>query len=254
MEPVSPELVLVDPALGDRVQARLPQPDDTLARVDSLVHASRRASLARRSMEPPRRLERQRVERTRRRSRPTRSAALAGGVAAGTLVVALLLGVRIDLAGNPAGADTTVIDTVPAVTIPEAPDPGPAPQPQPDPDPQPEPEPEPKSAPPRPAAPRPAVKPPNRVVKPARKPEPQRFAWAPVPNASGYHVELFLGSSRVFEADTSRPTLTIPARWRFGGRSRSLEHGDYRWYVWPVLGGQRAARAIVQARLDIPAR
>lgn len=235
MEPVSPELVLVDPVLAERVQARLPQPDDTLARVDSLVQASRRVALAQRSTEIPRRPDRQLVEPTRRiaRRRQGRSAALAGGVAAGTLVIALMLGVRVDLAGNPAGADTTVLDKPPILSAPAAP-----------------------SSPPKvPPKPQPKPKPvPSRPAKSAITPEPQRFAWAPDPDASGYHVELFRDSSRVFDADTKRPALTIPAHWRFGGRSRSLEPGDYRWYVWPVFAGQRAARAIVQAKLTIPPR
>ena len=130
------------------------------------------------------------------------------------------------MAGNPAGADTTVIDEVPALSVPNTPT-GPTKTKT---------KTEPASVPPRPAI----------------KPEPQRFAWAPAPDASAYHVELFVGSSRVFEADTKRPALTIPVRWKFGGRSRSLEHGEYRWYVWPVFSGQRAARAIVQAKLTIP--
>lgn len=149
----------------------------------------------------------------------------AGGVGAGTLVVALLVGVRVDLRGTPAGADTTVIATVPVQSAPEAPSGG-------------------KAA--KPAA--------SVLPRPGTRPEPRRFAWAPTAGASAYHVELFVGSSRVFEADTKRPTLTIPARWKSGGRTRSLQPAEYRWYVWSVFSGQRAAEAIVQAKLTIPAR
>ena len=228
MEPVSPELVLVDPVLASTARSRLREPDDTLARVETLVEVSRRASLARRSADAVRRPVTQVVEPARpmTRTRPRRSAALAGAVAAGALATALLIGVRIELGGTPAGADTTVVDRAPVTSVPVAPNDGVETQPAPDP-----------------------VRP-----RPANKPSPQRFAWAPTAGASSYHVELFLGSSRVFEADTKRPTLTIPARWEFGGRTRSLEPGDYRWYVWPVRSGQRAAEAIVQARLAIPPR
>ncbi len=85
------------------------------------------------------------------------------------------------------------------------------------------------------------------------RPEPQRFAWAPVADASAYHVELFRGSAKVFEAETTQPAITIPAQWTFGERTHSLEPADYRWIVWPVRSGVRAARAVVQAKLTIPA-
>ena len=224
MEPVSPELVLVDPELAGRARSRLSQPVDTMARVDALVLASRRASLARSSAEIPRRPATFVVEPRREiaRTGPRRSATIAGAVAAGTLAVALLVGVRIELGGTPAGADTTVIDQAPATSVPEA-----------------------SSAETLPAPVRP---------RPAREPRPQRFAWAPTAGASAYHVELFLGSSRVFEADTKRPTLTIPVRWKSDGRTRSLQPAEYRWYVWPVFAGQRAAEAIVQATLTVPPR
>ena len=84
-----------------------------------------------------------------------------------------------------------------------------------------------------------------------RSPEPRRFAWAPT-NSSGYHVELFRGSEVVFSEDTSAPQVTIPARWTYGGQRRSLGPGEYRWYVWPVVSGRRAAQAIVQAKLVVP--
>jgi hypothetical protein len=228
MEPVSPELVLVDRALAERVQLRLREPDDTLARIEARVQASRRAALAQRSIEMPR-PSRPRVvlEPARRvarvRTRRRRPAAFAGVAAAGMLTVGLLLGVRVDLAGNPAGADATVVDSVPAVVVPKTDTEQTETQPPP---------------------------PPPARADPA--PEAQRFAWAPVPGASGYHVELFLSSSRVFAADTARPAVTVPPSWKFAGRTRRLVRGEYRWYVWPVTSGRRAARAIVQARLTIP--
>jgi len=226
MEPVSPELVLVDPELAVRARPRLPLTEDTVARVEALVQGSRRASLARHSAEIPPRPAPRVVETKRRIPRTGQrwSAALVGGVSAGVLAAALLVGVRIELGGTPAGADTTVIATAPVQSAPEGPSGG-------------------KAA--KPAAP--------VLPRPATRPEPQRFAWAPTAGASAYHVELFVGSSRVFEANTKRPTLTIPARWKSGGRTRSLQPAEYRWYVWPVFSGQRAAEAIVQARLTIPA-
>ena len=184
MEPVSPELVLVDRELADRVLPWLREPDDTLARIEERVHASRRAALAQRSVEIPLQAQPRVVEprprmarppSSRRGSRRRRPAAFAGVVAAATLIVGLLLGVRIDLAGNPAGADTTVVTTVPAPVVPETETSSPEPEPS-----------------------------PSQRHSRKPKPQPQRFAWAPVPDASAYHVELFLGSSRVFATDTVR--------------------------------------------------
>ena len=44
-----------------------------------------------------------------------------------------------------------------------------------------------------------------------------KFAWAPVANASGYHVELFRAGSRIFATNTSRPETPIPASWTSPG-------------------------------------
>ena len=241
MESVSPELVLVDPALAERSRSRLPHPADTLARIDDLVAASRLVSLARRSVEIPVRTASPRSEPIERvpRVRRRRTAAFAGGLAAGALVVALLVGVRVDLNGGRAGADTAPVVVPPVVVEPSAPTVPSAP-----------------TAPPAPTVPQNTV-PTKPAWPPARprasRPEPQRFAWAPAAGASAYHVELFRGSSKVFEADTRQPGITIPRQWEFDGRPRSLEPGEYRWNVWPVFAGRRAARAIVQARFVAPA-
>jgi hypothetical protein len=80
----------------------------------------------------------------------------------------------------------------------------------------------------------------------------RRFAWPPVVGATGYHVELFNGPALVFRNETTKPEILIPRRWRLDGRLRRLEPGEYRWYVWPVVNGQRKASAIVQAKLVVP--
>lgn len=224
---VSPELVLVDPTLGDHARTQLADPKDTLARVDALIQASRLASLARLSMEEPTRRAPHVIRTARRIStiEQSKSVLLAGATVAGMLVIALVVGVHVDLSGTPAGADTTVIDEVAVPLLPQAPNPGAGSHPR-----------------------------AGRSPRQPNQPEPQRFAWAPVRGVSAYHIELFRGSSKVFEADTRQPAITIPARWAFGGRTRSLQPGDYRWNVWPVFSGGRAARAIVQAKLAIPSR
>jgi hypothetical protein len=80
----------------------------------------------------------------------------------------------------------------------------------------------------------------------------RRFAWPPVAGATGYHVELFKRSALIFRAETRRPEILIRRRWRFNRRLRRLEPGEYRWYVWPLVGRQRIAKAIVQAKLVVP--
>ena len=80
----------------------------------------------------------------------------------------------------------------------------------------------------------------------------RRFAWPPVVDATGYHVELFRGSTLVFRNETKKPQILIRRSWRFGGRLRALEPGAYRWYVWPIVDGRRKANAIVQAKLVVP--
>jgi hypothetical protein len=80
----------------------------------------------------------------------------------------------------------------------------------------------------------------------------RKFAWAPTPGANRYHVEFFDGSTRVFTGDTTGPQLTVPARWAYDGRQRSFRPGEYRWYVWAVVSGQRQPRAVVQTTLTIP--
>jgi hypothetical protein len=97
-----------------------------------------------------------------------------------------------------------------------------------------------------------ANQPSARIRPPSTGAGRRRFAWPPVVGATGYHVELFKGSALVFRNETAKPGILIPRRWRFDGRLRGLEPGEYRWYVWPVVNGQRNAMAIVQARLVVP--
>ena len=80
----------------------------------------------------------------------------------------------------------------------------------------------------------------------------RRFAWAPVDGAVQYRVELFRGNEQVLRATTKQPVYELPASWRHQGQAERLSPGSYRWYVWPVLASGPAAKAVVQARLDVP--
>jgi hypothetical protein len=83
------------------------------------------------------------------------------------------------------------------------------------------------------------------------KPRARNFAWAPTPGASAYRMELFKGGTRIFSTETRATQVTVPARWRYDNEVRSLDPGGYRWLVWPIVSGVRAARAIVQSTLVV---
>lgn len=141
------------------------------------------------------------------------------GVAAAVALSLLLFDVRVEVGEHRAGANPTTPATTTEATTPASPAGIPEP--------------------PRPSA-------------PASSPSERRFAWAPAPGASGYHVELVRDGSRVFAADTTDPELVLPRAWEYRGGRHVLERGDYRWYVWPVVDGIRARRAVVQASLSVP--
>jgi hypothetical protein len=80
----------------------------------------------------------------------------------------------------------------------------------------------------------------------------RRFAWAPVPGASRYDIQLFRGGVAVFRTATSSPTVLVPTQWHYAGRVETLSPGDYRWYVWPIYpNNRRSETAVVSARLSI---
>jgi hypothetical protein len=233
-EIVSPELALVDPVTADYARAWHPAPGDTLQRIEMLIQARQLAASRRAQTQvaipAPSAREHARPRVTRRRGR---SSVLAGGVIAGIVGAALLVGVRVDVSGNQAGADTIAVAPQPTTT--------------------------PVVVPPnhltKPRANQPtkgrAGRPPTTLPAPASRREPRRFAWAPTQGASGYHVELFRGDTRVFAADTNEPQIAVPAHWTLNGRRRALSPGEYRWFVWPVVSGLRASSATVQATLTI---
>jgi hypothetical protein len=237
-EVTSPELVLVDPSLAEQARAALPPSRDTFARIDELARASVLTATQSPDRVVPSRSPEPAGVAGGSGSR-VRWALFAGGVAAVT-AISLLVGVRVDVSGQTAGADSTVRagSSKPAVSRPEH-----------------------KA--PKKATPKKAVRPPARrhaaggVRNPARvraatpAPTQRRFAWAPSQGASGYDVEFFRDGERVYSGHTAGTTIEIPAHWRYQGATREFHAGEYRWYVWPEISGRRSSTASVQTTISI---
>jgi hypothetical protein len=233
-ETTSPELALVDPLLGHRVRECLPEPSDTLARIDLDLTRRRLTALAENAVAIAGAPQQQYAPKSWSSRSPRLSRVLAGGglVAAG-LVAVLLVGVNVDVRGTPAGADSTSsapprahVPTQPVTTH------------------------KPRAIPDQSQSRKAHSKPPNADRPHAL--EPRRFAWAPVAGASAYRVEFFRGNSRIFSSVTSDPQLTLPPSWSYESRKEQLTPGIYRWYAWPVIAGVRQSKATVQATLAIP--
>jgi hypothetical protein len=81
------------------------------------------------------------------------------------------------------------------------------------------------------------------------------LAWAPVPGATRYELQLYRGSKRVLIERTRSTRFTLPERWRHAGRVVRLEPGRYRWNVWALSsGGKLDPKPVVQAQILIAAR
>ena len=81
------------------------------------------------------------------------------------------------------------------------------------------------------------------------------FAWGPVANATGYTVEITRKGESVFSAATIAPHISVPTHWRHAGRNMTLSPGTYDWYVWPIVRSGTTTRtsttAIVASNLEI---
>lgn len=222
-EASSPELVLVDHMLARGARDELPEPADTIACIERDV-AQRQLVVLASALPEDAGLGAARTHEPRRRAHDrTRARLVVGAALAASLAITLLLGVNVDFRGSPAGAGRTEPETTVAADTPPTPrTPTRAPE----------------------SATRPgAVSPPT-----ARR----VFAWAPVPGASGYHMELYRGDSLIYAGDSDEPRLSQPGSWTLAGREQRLEPGAYRWYVWPVVDGLRQSHATVQAELVVP--
>jgi hypothetical protein len=85
---------------------------------------------------------------------------------------------------------------------------------------------------------------PKKRRRPTPPPEfPTRvFVWPPVARATFYKVEFFRRGRKVFQAFPRKPRLELPVRWVFRGRHRRLTSGAYRWDVRPAFGSRARPR------------
>jgi hypothetical protein len=92
----------------------------------------------------------------------------------------------------------------------------------------------------------------KKHVQPARKklvtPSPPRafgvrlFIWPATAHATFYKVAFFRHQTQVFEAFSSKPRLELPLRWTYNGRRFRLTSGEYSWTVWPAFGARAHLR------------
>jgi hypothetical protein len=93
----------------------------------------------------------------------------------------------------------------------------------------------------------PASSPPTRRRRGAREATRGRvptrlFVWLPSRGARYYHVQFLKGTRAVFEAWPTDPRVTVPLRGTFRGRSFSFAKGRYRWIVRPAFGPRSKGR------------
>jgi hypothetical protein len=65
---------------------------------------------------------------------------------------------------------------------------------------------------------------------------PPLLRWSPVRGARYYNLQLSLGGRKILSVWPSRPRYQLKRRWRYGGKTRRLVPGQYRWRVWPGFG------------------
>jgi hypothetical protein len=90
--------------------------------------------------------------------------------------------------------------------------------------------------------------------KSSETPPPRRFAWPPAPGATSYEVAVYRGDVPVFRARTTRTSIVIPERTKQSRSSRLLVPGTYKWYVWPVRKGRPASVALVRSTFVVRGR
>jgi hypothetical protein len=68
------------------------------------------------------------------------------------------------------------------------------------------------------------------------------FAWVPVRGSTSYLIRFYRGRRIVLQRSSNQSRFTLPGRWLFRGKTHRLAPGRYRWEVLPVFGRGRRTR------------
>ena len=78
-----------------------------------------------------------------------------------------------------------------------------------------------------------------------------RLAWAAVPRAIFYNVQLYRNGSKILSAWPTTTGLRLHRRWRYGGHTHSLLPGQYSWYVWPAFSRRQYGPLLGQSSFTV---
>jgi hypothetical protein len=70
---------------------------------------------------------------------------------------------------------------------------------------------------------------------------PPRLVWRAVERATHYNVQLWR-RGRILSVWPRRTSFQLERSWTYGGHRYRLTPGEYRWFVWPGYGRQRAGK------------
>jgi len=81
------------------------------------------------------------------------------------------------------------------------------------------------------------------------------FAWAPAAGAGAYEVAFYRAGVEVFRSYTIKPTIAISVipRGTATTTPTSVAPGTYEWYVWALRNSTRGNAAIVESRVVLTA-
>jgi hypothetical protein len=238
-EPVSPELVLVDPQLATVARKRLraagERPRREAARDPRADPRAARHAYGERvpgelgvSARAPEDVDNDPSFESRRRGGLVTASAALAIIAAAAAVVSIRL-IDVEDVG---GSLPTSVQTTSAPKTAEAPQNQPTSKPS-----------LARRGTASPRSTKPVVQQKKRLRPPQRAaPLTRLFVWPEVSRTTFYKVEFFRGGRKIFEASPTTPRLELPLRWVYRGRGIRLTPGTYRWDVRPAFGPRSRPR------------